>query len=91
MTAATTDRVTNIILVDDDAVDVMNVKRAFARGNMKGELADIARIGNAFRPLPDSGTASNLITQVLLSGGAGLTASRRSRCCAAGPCRPSAA
>lgn len=47
-------------------------KGAFARGNMQGELADIARIGNAFRPLPDSGTASNLVSQALLSGGAGL-------------------
>lgn len=45
---------------------------AFARGNMTGEIADIARIANAFRPLPDSGTASNLVTQALLSGGAGL-------------------
>jgi hypothetical protein len=47
-------------------------KGAFARGNMTGELADIARIGNAFRPLPDSGTAGNLVAQTLLSGGAGL-------------------
>jgi len=27
-------RITNILLVDDDVVDVMNVKRAFARGNI---------------------------------------------------------
>ena len=47
-------------------------KSAFARGGIPGELADIARIGNAFRPLPDSGTAANTVTQVLLSGGAGL-------------------
>lgn len=47
-------------------------RAGFARGNMQGELADIARIGNAFRPLPDSGTAGNMLTQVLLSGGAGL-------------------
>lgn len=47
-------------------------RSAFARGNIPGELADIARIGNAFRPLPDSGTAGNLVSQVLLSGGAGL-------------------
>lgn len=47
-------------------------KSAFARGELSGELADIARIGNAFRPLPDSGTASNLWAQLLLTGGAGL-------------------
>lgn len=47
-------------------------RSAFARGNIPGELSDIARIGNAFRPLPDSGTAGNLVSQVLLSGGAGL-------------------
>lgn len=45
---------------------------AYARGTMKGDLADIARIGNAFRPLPDSGTASNMVGQLLLTGGAGL-------------------
>lgn len=47
-------------------------RSAFARGNMSGELADIARIGNAFRALPDSGTASNLWAQLLMTGGAGL-------------------
>ena len=47
-------------------------RAAYARGKIPGELADIARIGNAFRPLPDSGTAGNLTTQALLSGGAGL-------------------
>lgn len=47
-------------------------RSAFARGNIPGELADIARIGNAFRPLPDSGTAGNLVSQLLLTGGAGL-------------------
>ena len=31
-------RVTNIVLVDDDAVDVMNVKRAFARGGVANQL-----------------------------------------------------
>lgn len=47
-------------------------RSAFARGNLSGELADIARIGNAFRPLPDSGTASNLWAQLMMTGGAGL-------------------
>jgi len=47
-------------------------KSAFASGKLSGELADIARIGNAFRQLPDSGTASNAVTQLLLTGGAGL-------------------
>lgn len=47
-------------------------KSAFARGALSGELADISRIGNAFRPLPDSGTASNFWAQLLLTGGAGL-------------------
>ena len=47
-------------------------RAGFARGNITGDLADIARIGNAFRPLPDSGTASNLVSQMLLTGGAGL-------------------
>lgn len=31
-------RVTNIVVVDDDAVDVMNVKRAFARGRFDNRL-----------------------------------------------------
>jgi CheY-like chemotaxis protein len=31
-------RDTNIVLVDDDAVDVMNVKRAFARGGVTNPL-----------------------------------------------------
>jgi hypothetical protein len=47
-------------------------KGAFARGNLSGELADIARIGNAFRPLPDSGTATNTVAQLLMTGGAGM-------------------
>ena len=37
MTAATA-RITNIVLVDDDAVDVMNVRRAFARGQITSNL-----------------------------------------------------
>lgn len=32
------DRVTNILLVDDDDVDVMNVRRAFEKGNIKNPL-----------------------------------------------------
>lgn len=36
MTAA--GRINNIILVDDDAVDVMNVRRAFARGQISSNL-----------------------------------------------------
>lgn len=47
-------------------------RSAFARGAIPGEMADIAAIGNAFRPLPDSGTAGNTVAQLLLSGGAGL-------------------
>lgn len=47
-------------------------RAAFARGSTPGQLADIASIGNHFRPLPDSGTASNLVTQLMLTGGAGL-------------------
>lgn len=31
-------RITNILLVDDDIVDVMNVKRAFERGNIGNPL-----------------------------------------------------
>jgi CheY-like chemotaxis protein len=31
-------RVTNIVVIDDDAVDVMNVKRAFARGHVQSHL-----------------------------------------------------
>ncbi len=47
-------------------------RSAFARGNIPGDLADIARIGNAFRPLPDSGTAGNAMAHAMLTGGAGL-------------------
>lgn len=47
-------------------------RSAFARGGLSGELMDIARIGNAFRPLPDSGTATNAVAQLLMTGGAGL-------------------
>lgn len=36
------------------------------------ELRDIAKVGETFKPLADSGTASNLLTQALISGGAGL-------------------
>jgi hypothetical protein len=36
------------------------------------ELRDIAKIGETFKPLPDSGTASNLLTQLLMTGGAGM-------------------
>jgi CheY-like chemotaxis protein len=32
------DRVTNILLVDDDAVDVMNVRRAFEKGQIQSPL-----------------------------------------------------
>ena len=31
-------RITNIVLVDDDAVDVMNVRRAFSRGRIENRL-----------------------------------------------------
>jgi hypothetical protein len=43
-----------------------------ARGPVPREIADIAKIGETFKPLPDSGTASNAMTQALISGGAGL-------------------
>jgi CheY-like chemotaxis protein len=32
------ERLTNVLLVDDDAVDVMNLKRAFLRNNIKNPL-----------------------------------------------------
>jgi CheY-like chemotaxis protein len=32
------DRATNILLVDDDEIDVMNVKRAFQKGNISNPL-----------------------------------------------------
>jgi CheY-like chemotaxis protein len=32
------DRVTNILLVDDDDLDVMNVRRAFEKGNLRDPL-----------------------------------------------------
>jgi CheY-like chemotaxis protein len=34
----TTDRTTNILLVDDDEIDVMNVRRAFEKGNIDNPL-----------------------------------------------------
>ena len=34
----TTDRTTNILLVDDDDIDVMNVRRAFEKGNISNPL-----------------------------------------------------
>jgi hypothetical protein len=36
------------------------------------EIRDIAKIGETFKPLPDSGTASNAMMQLLMTGGAGL-------------------
>ena len=33
-----TDRTTNILLVDDDEIDVMNVRRAFEKGQIKNPL-----------------------------------------------------
>ncbi|HEY0705679.1 MAG TPA: response regulator [Polyangia bacterium] len=33
-----TERLTNVLLVDDDAVDVMNLQRAFSRNNIKNPL-----------------------------------------------------
>ena len=33
-----TERTTNILLVEDDDLDVMNVRRAFAKGNIKNPL-----------------------------------------------------
>jgi CheY-like chemotaxis protein len=33
-----TDRITNILVVDDDKVDVMNLERAFARGHVTSPL-----------------------------------------------------
>ena len=38
MTTAATQRVTNIVLVDDDAVDVMNVRRALTRAHTSHQL-----------------------------------------------------
>lgn len=43
-----------------------------SRGDMPQELVDIGRIGETFKPLADSGTASNAVTQAMISGGAGL-------------------
>ncbi len=34
----TTDRTVNILLVEDDDIDVMNVRRAFAKGNIQSPL-----------------------------------------------------
>jgi len=34
----TTERTTNILLVDDDDIDVMNVRRAFEKGNIHNPL-----------------------------------------------------
>jgi len=42
------------------------------RGQMPQELADVAKIGETFKPMPDSGTAGHSMTQLLLTGGAGL-------------------
>jgi hypothetical protein len=42
------------------------------RGDVPQELRDIGAIGETFKPLPDSGTASNAVVQGLISGGAGL-------------------
>ena len=38
MTAPPTDRLLNILLVEDDEVDVMNVKRAFKKNNIANPL-----------------------------------------------------
>jgi CheY-like chemotaxis protein len=38
MTVATTDRQLNILLVEDDEVDVMNVRRAFQKNNIANPL-----------------------------------------------------
>ena len=38
MTAATPDRLLNILLVEDDEVDVMNVRRAFQKNNITNPL-----------------------------------------------------
>ena len=38
MTVASTDRLLNILLVEDDEVDVMNVRRAFQRNNIANPL-----------------------------------------------------
>ncbi|MEP6992332.1 MAG: response regulator [bacterium] len=38
MTAPTTERLLNILLVEDDEVDVMNVKRAFKKNNIANPL-----------------------------------------------------
>ena len=38
MTAAPTDRLLNILLVEDDEVDVMNVRRAFKKNNIANPL-----------------------------------------------------
>lgn len=42
------------------------------RGAVAPELAAIGKIGESFKPLPDSGTAGNAVAQLLLTGGAGL-------------------
>jgi CheY-like chemotaxis protein len=38
MKSVTPTRLTNILLVDDDTVDVMNLKRAFSRGNISNPV-----------------------------------------------------
>jgi len=45
MTVVTATRLTNILLVDDDAVDVMNVRRAFARNRASSTRLYVAGDG----------------------------------------------
>ena len=56
------DRVLNILLVEDDEVDVMNVRRAFERNNVSNplfvagnglEALDMLRNGTCRRRAPD--------------------------------------
>jgi hypothetical protein len=43
-----------------------------SRGDIPQGIRDVAKIGETFKPLPDSGTAGNSVAQMLLTGGAGL-------------------
>jgi CheY-like chemotaxis protein len=54
-----TQKLVNILLVEDDEVDVMNVKRAFAKNNIKNELfvagngvEALEMLNSAIVPLP---------------------------------------
>ena len=58
-------RVTNVLLVDDDAVDVMNVKRAFSRNNIKNPLYVASSGPDALALLRSSGFPKSRVVVLL--------------------------